>query len=134
MKDELDVSPCPNHLVMWVGKLTPQELDLYLAECYPFGPSGPRTLFAADIMYWYDRDYIEAYAQPEPAPLDQLMRSRDVTDQSLIDEALQRCPPRDDLTGFIILWNYETTNGLGKQIMKGRLVCLGSWPHHYPYE
>src|SRR5262245_41902642 len=129
----MSVTPLPNHLVMWAGDTTPKELDQYIAENYPFGSSGPRSFFAADIMYWYDPDYLVCHASETPTGLDHLMTSWGFTDEGLIAEAVYRCP--EEVSGFILLWNYTLAHdGPVRPILKGKLACLGSWPHKSPFD
>src|SRR4051812_45717846 len=107
---DASIVPCPNHLVMWAGTVTPQELDCYMAETHPLGPGGPRTFFAAEIMYWYDPDYVEYFASEGPSGLEQAMKLRGITDEELIREALRRCPDSDRVSAFVILWNYTASS------------------------
>lgn len=134
MQEKTSVAPKPHHLILWVGQVTPEQLDAYIAESYPLGVGGPRSVFAADISYWYDRDYLEAYSQAEPARLDELLLARGVADTSLIAEATRRCGDHKTFTGFILLWNFTSTNADDSCIMKGKLKCVGSWAQQYPYE
>ena len=102
MNDAITVSPSPNHLVMWVGTISEGELDSYLHETHPFGRTGPRSLFAADIMCWYDQDYVEAYVQTLPANINDLMAARGITEQALVAEAEARCSSIGPVTCFIL--------------------------------
>jgi hypothetical protein len=128
-----DIIPASNHLMLWVGDLTDEELLGYLNEPGGQIDGKPQSRFAEDLLRFYDHDFLWAKASSEPVSIRELAIKIGIEDQELIDDLEQRVPIGEQITCFLILWNYRNLRPMTQRFANGKVRFVASWPYPAPY-
>ncbi|AKF03588.1 immunity 22 family protein [Sandaracinus amylolyticus] len=109
-------------LSVWVGALTREELDAYLAENYERADDEPVSKFAADNgATWIDHDWIEATAFDAPTTIEDLLRNSSYAEEWL-EAVVANCDSRPVYTCAIMLFRHVAPAGPA-----GPMTCLGAF-------
>lgn len=92
-----------HHTVVWVGDLTPDELDAFLDEPGGCADDEPHSEFMRDIGEWCDHDFLWAEALPAPGSIDDLIAANGIDDDSLVHQLQTRADGLGNVQSFIAL-------------------------------
>ena len=121
-----------HHILVWVGDLSPEELDEYLSEPGAVDDNAPISEFCRELGGWYDHDYVWMGASDRTGPLHVLFDLVGIEDGPLRDE-IEKRSPSGSARCLLILWNARRRSESRRVTFLGdRLTCLGSWPQESP--